>query len=230
MDAVEQTLTRWKSSLNPRIEVGGLYSRNPTAHKWKAPFRSIVLREAVLWRLQDLLVQSYALHQQGHLLGARILLRSGFETLATLIYLNQLTASVLDGTLDFHSFSGKTSVLLLGSRNETTMHSSINITTVFKHCDKRYEGLMKLYANLSESAHPNYEGVCVGYSKVDHDNDTIVFSNRWAEMYGDRHPKSMQICMTIFELEYNDVWPPLFDKLEAWIEANDTVLEATKAQ
>jgi len=228
MTLIEQSLTKWKSSLPAKVEIGGLISRNPTAHKWKAPFRSLNLREAVFWRLHNLLAQSYALHQQGQGLGARILLRSGFETVATLIYLNQLTASVLDGTLNFHSFSEKTSTLLLGSRNDTTTYKSINIVTVLEKCDKRYPGLMDMYADLSESAHPNYEGTCLGYSTVDHDAYEIEFSNRWMEMYGDRHLESMQLCMMIFEGEYNEVWPSLFEKLEKWIEKNDAELEATK--
>lgn len=230
MESVEQTLARWKNSLPAKVEAGGLYSRNPTAHKWKAPFRGLILRETVFWRLTDLLTQSYALHQQGHALGARILLRSGFETVATLIYLNQLTATVLDGTLNFHTYSEKTSTLLLGSRNETTKHKSINIVTVLEKCDKRYPGLMNLYADLSESAHPNYEGTCIGYSVVDHENYETNFSNRWAELYGGSHLRAMQLCMMTFEAEYNEVWPANFERLEAWVEANDSTLEATKAR
>jgi len=228
MNNVEQNLALWKDSLFPSIPVGGLLSRNPVAHKWKAPFRSIMLREAVFWRLHDLLTQSYALHQQGHGLGARILLRSAFESLATLIYLNQLMQQVLDGKLNFHAFSEKTTILLLGSRNNERGPRSINIVTVLEKCDKRYPGLMQLYADLSESAHPSYEGLCMGYSTFNRDEHETTFSNRWMELYGDRHLYSMELCMTTFHHEYNDVWDELFVKLEKWIEANDAQLEATK--
>ena len=47
-------------------------------------------------------------------------------------------------------------------------------------------------------------------------------------MYGETHLKSVQLCMMTFQGEYNDVWRPLFDKLEEWIEVNDVELEATK--
>jgi len=96
MNAVEQNLANWKESLLPSIPVGGLLSRNPVAYEWKAPFRVWMLREAVFWRLHDLMTQSYGLYQQGHGLGARILLRSGFESLATLIYLNRLMQQVVE--------------------------------------------------------------------------------------------------------------------------------------
>ena len=228
MNAVEQNLANWKASLFPSIPVGGLLSRDPVAYKWKSPFRVWMLREAVFWRLHDLLTQSHALHQLGHCLGARILLRSAFESLATLIYLNQLMQQVLDRKLNFHIFSEKTTVLLLGSRNNPHGRRSLNIVTVLEKCDKRYPGLMKLYENLSESAHPSYEGLCMGYSTVNRDEYETTFSNRWMELYGDRHLKSMELCMETFHHEYNEVWADLVVKLESWIEANDAELEATK--
>jgi hypothetical protein len=227
-NVVEQNLANWKESLLTTIPVGGLLSRNPIAYKWKAPFRAWMLREAAFWRLHDLMTQSYTLHQQRHGLGARILLRSGFETLATLIYLNQLIQQVLDGKLNFHTFGKKTSVLVLGSRDGSTQHQSINIMTILQKCDKRYPGIEKLYATLSESAHPNYEGMMEGYSKIDHDEYETRLSNRWMELYEDRHLGSMQLCMSTFHHEYDDVWPDLMQKLEGWIETNDDHLEATK--
>jgi len=176
-----------------------------------------------------LMTQSYALHQQGHGLGARILLRSGLESLATLIYLNQLMRQVLDGKLSFHDFGERTVVLLLGSRDGSTEHRSINIMTILQKCDTRYPGIEKLYAILSESAHPNYEGLVASYSKIDHDEYETHFSNRWMELYGDRHLGSMELCMSTFHDEYNDVWPALMNELEGWIEANDAELEVTKS-
>lgn len=228
MQDVEQNLANWKVSLFPKIPVGGLLARSPIAHKWRAPFRSLMLREAAFWREQDLMAQSYALYQQEHVLGARILLRSGYETLATMIYLNLLMADVLDGNLGFHDFGDKTTALLLGTRNNEDMPAAINILTVLGKCDKRYPGIMDLYADLSESAHPNYEGLCAGYSKASHDEYETVFSNRWMELHGGKHLDGMRLCMGTFHHEYDAVWPELFEALEKWIEANDAELEATK--
>lgn len=228
MNVVEQTLKNWKNSLPKEVPLAGLISINPTAYKWKALYRSRVLRETVFWRLHDLLTQSYTLHQQGHALGARILLRSGFETLATLIYLNQLKTSVLNGSLSFHVFSDKTSVLLLGSRNKTTKHKSINIVTVLEKCDVGYPGIIRLYADLSESAHPNHEGMCFGYSSIDFENHITTFSNKFPSMHSGKHQEYMLLCMKIFEHEYNEVSVSEIRKLEAYIETNDAQLEATK--
>jgi hypothetical protein len=228
MDNVGPTLAVWKSSLLPSIQVGGLFARSKVAHKWKTPFRCLVLREAVFWRLHDLLTQSYLLHQHGHALGARILLRSAFESLATLIYLNQHMLEVIEGKLSFHVFGEKVSRLLIGSKIDKDGPESINILTVLKKCEKRYSGLTTLYGHLSESAHPSCEGLCIGYSTFNRSELETNFSNRWTELYGHRHLEGMELCMSTFHLEYNDVWAELFEKLEKWLEANDAELETTK--
>lgn len=228
MNVVEEKLANWGGSLMEKIPVAGLLSRNPVAYKWKSTFRVWMVRELAFWREHDLMAQSYALHQQGHGLGARILLRSGFETLAMLTYLNLLMQRVLDGQLDFHQFGEKTSRLLLGSRDNEAMPKPIHVLDLLRDCDKRYPGLMKAYDGLSESAHPNYEGMMSGYSTTHYDEYETTFSNRWMELHGDGHPRKMMLCMETFHYEYNDVWPALMEKLEKWIEANDAMLEAAK--
>src|SRR3990172_1257641 len=138
MTEVEHILRRMKDSLCPSVSVGGMLARNQTAHKWKATYRSLVLRETVFWRTHDLLTQAHLLYEAKHILGSRILIRSALESVSILIYLNQLTAQVLEGTLDFQSFEIKTCQLLLGSKDGSTEHSSINIASVLKHCEKKY--------------------------------------------------------------------------------------------
>ena len=228
MSDLEENLTNWEKSLFSRIDVGGLLSRNPTAYKWKALWRVWMVREAAFWREHDLMAQSYALHCQGHSLGARILLRSGFETLAALIYLNLLMQKVLDGKLPFADFGDKTTQLLIGARNNEEMPKSINIITVLEKCDAKYPGLLKLYADLSETAHPSYEGMMRGYSETNHAEYETNFRNRWKELYGDQHPDSMMLCMGTFHHEYEKVWPDLIERLEIWVEENDAELEAAK--
>lgn len=225
---VEQKLTEWDQTLLHEMAIGGLIKRNPTAHKWKALSRSPRLRECAFWRLQDLMAQSFTLHQQNHGIGARILLRAGFETLAVLIHLNQITAKVLNGTTDFNTFNDDTTAMLLGSKNGTTPVTSKNIITILTHCDKRYPGITDIYADLCETAHPNFEGICFGYTKTDRQEMVITFNNRWMELHGEKHLDLMRLCMGAFEYEYDEVWPATFERLEKWVEANDAKLEASK--
>lgn len=228
MNEVEQNLANWADSLMSSIPLAGLLSRNAVAYKWKSLFRVWMLRELAFWREHDLMVQSYSLYQQGHGLGARILLRSGFETLATLIYLNFLMQQVLDDKLNFHSFAEKTSTLLLGARNNKAMPVATKILTVLGKSDKRYPGLMSIFNSLSESAHPNYEGMMGGYSATNYEEHETNFSNRWMELHGDRHLNGMMVCMGTFDHVYDAVWPELIERLENWVAANDAELEATK--
>lgn len=228
MNWVEQNLANWKSSLLQSMPLAGLISRDSVVYKWKAPFRCWILREVLFWRTYDLCEQSYVLHQQGHGLGARILLRSAFETLAVLIYLNQSIQNVIDGKLSFYDFGKKTSALLLGSKDKSTSHTALNIMTILEKSDKSYPGLGGLYALLSESAHPNYEGMLAGYTKTDQVERETFFSNRWIEKYGPRHLDLMETCMGTFHFEYDHVWADLMYKLESWIVTNDDQLEAAK--
>lgn len=227
-NTIEENLAIWESSLFQNIPIAGLLSRNPVAYKWKAPFRSWMLREATFWRAHDLMKQSYYLYQNDHLLGARIILRSGFETLATLVYLNQITEKVLTRKMSFDDWGEKTSKLLLGSRGNAEMPQSINVLTILEKCEKRYPGLMNMYASLSESAHPSYQGLFSGYSEIDHDEYETHFRNRWSEKYAAKHLDLMELCMSTFHYEYNDVWSKLIEQLEEWIETNVSELEANK--
>ena len=228
MREIDESLEAWRDSLCETVDIGGLFSRNSVAHKWKAPFRSLTLRETVSWRTQDLLAQSLILYDSGHLLGARILLRSAFETVAILIYLNQLTRKVLAGTLNFHEFSNKTSTLVLGSRDGSTSHTAINIITVIEKCEKRYPGIKSLYDALSESAHPNHEGTSIGYSVIDKEKFITTFSNKWKSIYGANHIGFMELCIDTFYCEYNEEWIDAIENLETWITESDAELEATK--
>jgi hypothetical protein len=230
MSEIETTLLRWKQSLPDNVSVGGLLARDPIANRWKAMYRSLVLRETIFWRTHDLLTQAHLLHQSDLILGSRILIRSALESVAILVYLNQLTARVLAGTLSFHSFSDKTRQLLIGSRDGSTKHSSINIVTILERGEKKYPGLVGIYATLSECAHPNFEGVCFGYSEIDFSQHQTNFQNKWAAMWADRHESLVMLVCTVFETEYNDVWAPQNEQLEGWVTANNAELEATKGE
>ncbi|WP_132972485.1 hypothetical protein [Thiogranum longum] len=230
MENVAKVLEVWNSYLCKKIDLGGLISRNPAAHKWKATYRSIVLRELTFWRVTDLLNQMVVLSNTGHILGARILLRSTIETLGILIYLNQKMKAVLEGKEEFNAFSDMTSQLMLGSKNKTTKLNAINVTHTIleKWCEKKYPGIFEIYADLCESAHPNYEGVCFGYSFVNEKEYETVFENRWAELYASNLGELTLEFMRVFEEEYNNVWPAEYEKLEKWLVENDQNLEAAR--
>lgn len=172
--------------------------------------------------------QSHKLYTERMTLGARILLRSGFETTATLVYLNAQMRGVVDDTIDFHEFSETTSRLLLGSKNKSTRHQAINILTTLKSVEKSYPGVETVFAALSESAHPNWEGMGFGFARIDHEQDVANFSNNLSEMFEKTHIGGMELCMSMYEHEYNEIWPHLFEALEQFLVKNNEKLEASQ--
>ena len=225
---MEKILAEWKTTRLEKIEIAGLYSRNPVVHKWKAPFRSLVIRELVYWRLIDLLDQALELSKINAVLGARILLRSAFETVGILIFLNTKIESLINGNMQYNDFENTTLRLLLGSRRDEQEILPYNILSILQGCEKRYPGITKVYNDLSETAHPNYDGMIQGYSDFDKEKHVTFFQSRWEEIYGEDFENLMMICIKTFESEYHDLWPELFKRLEKWLEENDESLEAQR--
>ena len=188
----------------------------------------MVLRETLFWRMHDLGQQILLLNQHQHLLGARTLLRAAIETLAILIFLNQRTAAVVTGEFSFFAFDALTKQLLLGSRAQGASHMAINILTVLEKAERQHEGLKSMYERLSESAHPNYDGVLYTYSSSDPEKYETNFSNRWAKLFGPEQEPAMTFIFAVFEHEYDKVWPESFEKLEGWLRDNDAQLEQQK--
>lgn len=228
LNQLEILLDGWQKSLCQEVELATLIARNETAHKWKVTYCSIVLREAIMWRFVDLMSQVAYLLKQEHILGSRLLIRSAIETLGVLIYLNQKTEAVVEGKISFWQFIEITNRLMFGSKNLLTKLESINIITVLNKCEERYPGIIDIYNSLSESAHPNFDGVCMGYSKVEKDNYKTTFKNRWVEQFGLSQLHLIEKCLKTMEEEYNEHWPKTYQKLEKLLADNDEVLELEK--
>jgi hypothetical protein len=226
MEHLERSLAEWGKSLCQEVDIGSLFARNATAHRWKATTRSLVLREAIGWRTHDLLTQALALFKLNHVLGCRILVRSAIESIALLAYLNLQMRQVVSGSLPFLDFSDKTTRLILGSKDKSTEHESINIMTIIGHVEKRFPGIGELYAGLSESAHPNYEGTSHGYGSLNIETYVTKFQNQWATRYLHGLPSHIESCIALFYLEYNEEWIAAFEELERWLEHNHESLQA----
>ena len=112
-------------------------------------------------------------------MGAIILVHSAFEALGVLIYINEKTESVLRGEESLFAFEDTTTRLMLGSKNQSTPEASINILTVLERCEEKYPGILSIYGELSESAHPNFDGMYRGYSRVDEKKFITKFANQW---------------------------------------------------
>lgn len=228
LDQLEQVIGAYEESLCPELDAGGLYARNNTAHKWKVTYRTIVLRELVSWRFVDLIKQALLLEKAGHFIGSRVLIRSAIETLALLIYSVRKMENIVRTGNGFHEYSQKSVNLLLGSKASDSSHVAVNVMEVIKHASKKHSELMTAYETLSETAHPNFDGLSWAYSNVADQGMHTKFGCYSGGVYGKSQGPIILMLLGIFEAEYNDSWPAAFDKFESWIEANDKKLEATR--
>jgi hypothetical protein len=220
-----EAIGKWETTLCKEVDLASLSARNPDAHNWKLLYRIYVLRELVAWRTVDLLKQAALLAQQEMYIGSRILLRATIETLALLIYSSQKMDAVVNTGQGFQELSDATSKLLLGSRNEVTKHQSINILTIIEKADKKYNGIMKVYGDLSETTHPNWQGMSATYSVLDVENYKTEFCNNGQKLFSGEQKPIMNYIMAIFESEYNLVWPASFDAFENWVGLNGKSIE-----
>ena len=229
MSEFAQLTKRWKHSLCEQVPVAGLLSRCGIAYKWKAPYRSFVVREALFWRMHDLGEQIVCLMEGGHILGQRILIRSALETTAILIYLNHKVSSVVKGEMSFFEFDKVTKQLLMGSKNSSTSIPAVNVLSVLKHADKAWPGILEMHEHLSETAHPNYSGVLHGYCNTDVERFESNFCNHFAERFGEEQLPAALFVYHVFEHEYNSVFCRNIEALECWLRDNDHELEARRA-
>lgn len=222
---IEQTLQNYQESLCKKIDIAALYARSETAHKWKLTFRLISLREGISWRLVDILMQAYKIGLNRMTVGARILTRSALETVCLLIYMNKRMQSVVENKMSFHDFDEMTSRLLLGAKNREEWPSPVNVKSLVEESEKRYPGIEKIYNDLCETAHPNYDGICAGYIKLNRKKYETEFGIYWEERFGNQHEEAIRICIDIFEEEYNNEWVKWFEALEKWLVDNNNKLE-----
>lgn len=228
MQEFAEQLERWKASLPRQIDVGSLLSRCNIAHKWKAPFRCLVAREGLLWRMTDLGEQIICLTDNNHYLGARILLRNALENLGILCYITHKIESVVGGQLDFFEFDDLSKQLIMGSRDGSTAITAVNVLTALGKAERKYPGLLEMYKRLSESAHPNFDGILMGYTATNPKEFETTFQNNWQSIFGAQQLPATLLVYHAFESTYNLDLIAAIEELEEWLRKNDQHLESRR--
>jgi len=106
------------------------------------------------------------LYEKNKLISAFTLTRSALETAALLFWLDKKVGEIIKqdkvGSVD--EFLMKA---LFGSRNKGARKDAFNVLTAIKHFNKRFKRIQGCYDNLSDYAHPNFEGTLSMYAQHD---------------------------------------------------------------
>jgi hypothetical protein len=224
LDVLIQYLNAIEADLREDLDLSGLHSRSPVAHKWKAPMRCWIIREVVARRSKELIVSAAELEISGQALAARIITRSAVETVAVLAYTNYSMDQLALGKLKFSEFSDRTQALLAGSKNHSTPYDAVNVLKMIDRLDKDFGGIRDIYDSLSEFAHPNYDGLVHQYSSFVKPEDRIIFFPKMRAQISEEIKLVLNICVNALIAHYNNRFSVSFDRLERWLIENDDLL------
>ena len=156
------------ASLPDKIEIAALGVRS------KAPFQLLTVREALIWRTEELARGACDALEKEDFTVAALLIRGIAESAAMTWYLLEIlenrsgyTPAQLNDTL---------MRIFAGSRNGwADGPEAINVLTFVKRLDRKMPGFEAAYGSLSEYSHPNWRGVSGLYSKIDRENFTVYY-------------------------------------------------------
>jgi hypothetical protein len=140
--------------------------------KTRLPFKALCCRAALIWRVEELGRTAFDICEKGDAVAAMVLARSLIETASALWYLKDLLErQVEDGVqADLDEVLMR---LLVGSK--ITGPQALNVLTLVDGVSKKLGSIRSIYDNLSESAHPNFDGAGGAFSRIDYSKDVVHF-------------------------------------------------------
>jgi hypothetical protein len=211
IERLRDIATRIRENLPKTVDVRALGVMS------KTPFQILTLREALIWRTDELLGNALDALDRKDFSVAAILTRALMENTALLFRLVDIFIN--RQTLTKQELNDQIMQLAFGTREWSDGPQAINILTCVGHADKKVEGLQNTYNSLSEYAHPNWKGVLGLYSKLDQENHIAYFGRemRSPEKISPNITTTLVATATYFEYLYNkisDGMPNYLAKLE----------------
>jgi hypothetical protein len=209
---------RLSTSLPSQIEVAALGVRS------RAPYQLLVIREALIWRTEELARNACEAMEKEDFAVAALLARAVAESAAMTWYLVKVLEERAGYTPD--QLSDKLMQLLVGMKRkkDKAMESdaddlpeAINVATFVKQVNRELPGFDEAYNLLSEFAHPNWLGVVGLYSKHDAENFRTEFGRGLHAQRGTRLAHALALGLATFEVGYDkitDAMPAFLAELE----------------
>src|SRR6266481_6346902 len=189
MDAIRGRLGLLESNLPKRVDGWALSQLS------KLPFKVLVYREALSWRMAELGRAAFEEFEKDRLAAAVVLTRAAVETSAALWYLyGKVQASVesaevgdIDDYLMKMSMGIATDPATDASTGEPIRPRPIRIGKFLDRVEKDINGFNRQYGYLSEYVHPNWVGTVYLYSKFDKENGAADFDQNIRKPDGTKH-------------------------------------------
>lgn len=198
-------LAELKASLPAKVEA------EKSSRKAKLPFFVTCLRECLLFRITELGESACKTIKSGELVSGAVLVRALLEAVALIVLLDQRVRETIESG-DIQTLDDLVSRTLVGCRNKVTPLEAINVRTVLEHASKKYEGLGKVYDELSEIAHPNWGGLLGAYG-------TLNAEERLYDLSMSKIPLPMllialNVALQVFKYTYAGMVPSLHKLVE----------------
>jgi hypothetical protein len=185
-------------SLPPKIEIAAIGVRS------KAPFQLLTVREALIWRTEELARNACDALEREDFTVAALLTRSIAESAAMAWYLLEILEK--RATYSPAQLNDKLMQMFAGSKTSAGAPEPINVKTFVQRLDRKIPGFEAAYNSLSEYAHPNWLGVSRLYSKIDRENFTVHFGRGFhAERARDQLVHALVGGLMTFEAAYNKI-------------------------
>lgn len=138
-----------------------------------APFLLLCVRAALSWRTEELARCACDALAKDDVASGILLTRAVIESAAFIWRLKELVeARCAHNNDDLCSTLEK---MLLGWKDDPCFPKAINILTMVDHMDRQFPGVRERYDQLSEFAHPNWNGVSGLFSVIDQETATAKF-------------------------------------------------------
>lgn len=189
------------ASLPGKIDIAELGVRS------KAPFQLLSVREALIWRTEELARGACDAIDKEDFTVAALLVRSVAESAAMTWYLLEILEQREGYTPG--QLNEKLMRLFAGSKNGwSDGPEAVSVLTFVKRLDRKLPGFATAYNFLSEIAHPNWLGVSGMYSRVDQENFVVYYGRGLRSGHGQAGARLADVLVSsllTFEDGYNKI-------------------------
>lgn len=217
MDEVRSNLELLESNLPTRVDAKSVSTS-------KLPWKVLVHREALAWRMAELGRAAFQAFEQDTLVAAIVLTRAAVETSAALWYsytkLDEAIESNAVGDIDEYLMKLLSGMATTGPKADASdpkFPRPMKIQAFLNQVEKKIEGYSHQYGVLSEYAHPNGAATTLLYAKHDYEKRITDFGKNMRKADNTKliGVVSLSVALKMFEISYERIGEliPAFTKL-----------------